>query len=127
MLFDNISNMPFDPHHVHLKSCVDLGLGAWPFTHLIIPSFCVTFSIFSTILCIGWVSPHLVALGLTHCICGQLIDLVGIHFLWCSYGGECITFHDLVQDIFVSIAKNVGFHVSYEQHMFVCWMLLSLL
>jgi hypothetical protein len=106
MLFNNISDMTFDPHHVHLKSCVGLGLGAWPFTHLVILSFHMALNIFSTILCIGWVSLHLVVLGLAHCICGQLIDLMGIHFLWCSYGGECTTFHNVVQDIFVFICQK---------------------
>lgn len=116
--------MIFDPHHVHLKSCVGLGLRAWPF--IVIPSFCMAFSIFFTILHIGWVSLHLVALSLTHCICVQLIDLMGTHFLWFSYGRECITFHDVVQDIFVSIISNVGFNVSNEQtHVFAT--LLSLL
>jgi hypothetical protein len=67
-----------------------------------------------------------VALSLTHCICVQLIDLMRIHFLWFSYGRECITFHDVVQDIFVSIVSNVRFNVSNEQtHVFAT--LLSLL
>ncbi len=34
---------------------------------------------------------------------------------YCSHGGEWIVSHDAIQDAFVSIAKDVRFHVSCEQ------------
>jgi hypothetical protein len=49
--------------------------------------------------------PHHLALGLTHCICGQLLDPMGIHLLRYAHGGKKITFHDVVQDVFASLAK----------------------
>lgn len=46
-----ILNMTYDFHHVCLKSCIGSHLGAWLSTHLVIPSFCITFNIFSLTLC----------------------------------------------------------------------------
>ncbi len=34
---------------------------------------------------------------------------------FCSHGGEWIASHDVVEDAFVSIAKDARFHVSHEQ------------
>ncbi len=39
---------------------------------------------------------------------------MGIHLLEGSCGREC-TSHDVVQNTFASIAKNVGFHIFHEQ------------
>jgi hypothetical protein len=39
---------------------------------------------------------------------------MGIHLLEGSRGREC-TSHDVVQNAFASIAKNVGFHIFHEQ------------
>jgi len=43
------------------------------------------------------------------------VDQTRIHLFHCVHGGECITTHDVVQDSFISIAKDVGFHVLHEQ------------
>jgi hypothetical protein len=32
----------------------------------------------------------------------------------CSRGRECATFHDVVQNVFASIAKDAQFHVYHE-------------
>jgi hypothetical protein len=54
------------------------------------------------------------ALSLTHCTYGQLINSMGIHLLEGSCGRKCTTSHD-VQNTFASISKNVGFHIFHEQ------------
>jgi len=58
---------------------------------------------------------HPLALGLSYCICGQPLDAMRIHFFHCAHGGERIVSHDVMQDAFASIAKDVGFHVLHEQ------------
>jgi hypothetical protein len=40
---------------------------------------------------------------------------MGIHLFHCVHGEEKITSHDVMQDIFVAIAKDAGFHVSQKQ------------
>jgi hypothetical protein len=39
------------------------------------------------------------------------MEALEIHLLHCTRGGEWIIFHDAIQDAFVSIVKNMGFHV----------------
>jgi hypothetical protein len=63
--------------------------------------------------------PHPLTLGLTPCICGQLLDPLRIHLFHYAHGGNRIASHDIVQDGFASIVKDVGFHVLQEQiHIF---------
>jgi hypothetical protein len=40
---------------------------------------------------------------------------MGMHLFHYTHGGERTISHDVVQDAFVAIARNVGFHVSQEQ------------
>jgi hypothetical protein len=40
---------------------------------------------------------------------------MGIHFLCCVHGNECIRTHDVIRDTFVAIARDFGFHVGREQ------------
>jgi hypothetical protein len=58
---------------------------------------------------------HPLALGLSHCICNQPLDLTKIHLFYCAHGGERIASHDFVQDAFASNMKDVGFHIFCEQ------------
>jgi hypothetical protein len=63
-----------------------------------------------------WLSlSHPLALGLSHCICGQLLNLMGIHFLCCTHGGQMMTSHDVVHDAFVLIMRDASFHILCEQ------------
>jgi hypothetical protein len=39
---------------------------------------------------------------------------MGIHLLQCSHGKECTTFHDVVRNTFLSIVKDVKFHIFHE-------------
>jgi len=64
--------------------------------------------------------PHFLVFSLTHCICGQLLDPMGIHLFRCANGGERTTSHDVVQDVFAYIMKDTRFHVLWEQtHIFL--------
>jgi hypothetical protein len=68
--------------------------------------------VFSIALCIRLGLFHLLILGVLHCICNQLLDPMRINFFRCAHGGERITLHDIMQDTFTAIMKDVGFHVS---------------
>ncbi len=66
---------------------------------------------------------HLTTCGLSRCICDQLINLIQIHLLCCAHGEEHIedehtATHDVIQDSSTSIARDVEFHVLYEQFFF---------
>jgi hypothetical protein len=68
--------MAFDSHCACLKSCASLGVGAWLFACLIIPSFYLTFDVFYYALCTKLGLSNLLTLMLIHCICGQPLNLV---------------------------------------------------
>ncbi len=59
--------------------------------------------------------PHILALGLTHCICGQSLDPTGIHLFHYTHGGKRTSSHDAIQNAFVSIVRDASFHVLWEQ------------
>ncbi len=59
--------------------------------------------------------PHPLNLSLSHCTCGQPLDLMGIHLFRCTHGGERTTCHDVVQDVFASIMRDTRFHILREQ------------
>jgi len=68
--------------------------------------FLLTSKVFSTTLHTWLGFPHPLALSLSHCICGQPLDLTGIHFFCYTHGGERMASHDVVWDAFVSIMKD---------------------
>jgi len=67
--------------------------------------------VFSTTLRIQLGLSHPLVLGVSHCICNQPLDPMGIHLLCCAHGEERITLHDA----FVAIVKDAGLHVSQER------------
>jgi hypothetical protein len=75
----------------------------------------MAFDIFSSILCTRLGLPYPIACGLSQCICGQPIDSIRIQLFHCVYGGERNVTNDTIIDSFVSIARGVKFHVSWEQ------------
>jgi hypothetical protein len=80
----------------------------------------MAFGIFSLALCTRLNLPHSIARNFSQCICGQAIDLTWIHLLCCVHGGERTTTHDIIWNSFVSIARDVRFHVLCEQaHVFL--------
>jgi len=48
---------------------VGMEVVAWLFVHVVVPLFHLASKIFSLALCTKLGLPHLVALGVTHCIC----------------------------------------------------------
>jgi hypothetical protein len=50
--------------------------------------------------------PHPLAHGLSHYICDQPLDLMGMHLLHCAHGGEKTISYDVVYDAFMSIVKD---------------------
>jgi exonuclease I len=51
------------------------------------------------------------------------ISPIGIHLMCCAHGNEHTKIHDVVCDIFITIMRNVDFHVRQKQlHMFVLTM-----
>jgi hypothetical protein len=79
------------------------------------PFFSLISKVFFIVLHIQSRLHHPLTLGLSYCICGQLLDAIRIHFFHCSHGGESMVSHDVVWDAFASIARVVGFHVLHEQ------------
>ncbi len=60
------------------------------------PFFLLILEVFSIALCIQLGLPHPLALGLSHCICGQPLDPMRIHLLSCAHGGERMVSHDVM-------------------------------
>jgi hypothetical protein len=80
--FTNIhSNLPFDLHQTHLRSCV----GIWLLACLIILFFHLALNVFSTTLCTRLGFSHPLVLGVSHWICNQPLDPMGIHLLCCVH------------------------------------------
>lgn len=79
--------------------------------HLIVnlcnhPFFCLASDVFSITLCIKLGLSHPLIVGMSHYICNQPLDLMRIHLFPCDHGGEKMTLHDIVQDVFVAIARD---------------------
>jgi hypothetical protein len=64
-VFNIISNMAFNSHCAHLRSCVGLKVGAWVFVDLIIPHFCLLDDVFPSVLRIMLGLPHPLILEVT--------------------------------------------------------------
>jgi len=54
---------------------------------------------------------HPLVFGVSHCICSQPLDPMGIHFFRYAHGGERTISHNVMQDVFLAIAKDARFHV----------------
>jgi len=99
----------WDSHHACLSSCIGLEMGTWLFTHPIIIfshlSSNVVFFAKHTMLGL----PHSLALGLSHCIFGQPLNPMVIHFLRCTHGGERTVSHDAHVGCFCIHCKRCRF------------------
>jgi hypothetical protein len=67
---------------------VGLGVSDWLLAHLVIPFFCLVLDVFSTTLHMRFGLSHPLVIGMSHCICNQPLDLMGIHILHYVHGGE---------------------------------------
>ncbi len=113
-----ISKLSSNCHHVQLKSCIDTSLRVQLFACPLIPSFQMDFNIFSLTLH-NRLGSHPMVCCFSWCICSQPIDLLRIHIFCCIHEAKLTTTHDVVQDFFTSIVRDVEFHVLHEQiHVF---------
>jgi hypothetical protein len=85
---------------------VGLSVNVWLLTCLVILFFHLPSNDFSTTLHTRLGLSQPLILGVSHCICNQPLDPMGIHLLCCTHGGERMVSHDVVQNVFVAIAKD---------------------
>ncbi len=102
-------------HQTCLRLCVGPSEGIQLLAYLIIPFFHLPLNVLSTTLPTWLGLSHPLVLGVSHYICNQPLDPLGIHLLCCTHGGEKMAFHDVVRNVFMVIVKDAGFHVSQEQ------------
>jgi hypothetical protein len=88
--------LPFDSHQTHLRSYAGTCVGAWLLARLIIPFFHLPSYVLFTTLRIKLGLSHPLLLEVSHCICNQHLNIMGIHFLHCVHGGETMALHDVV-------------------------------
>ncbi len=74
--------------------------------------FHLALNIFFIALCTRLGISHPLILGVSHCICSQPLDPMGIHLFHGVHGGERTGSHDVVRDVFATIVRDMGFHVS---------------
>lgn len=83
-----IYDMSFDSHWAHLKSCAKFGVRVLV---ICLPNHTMLLFILNYffLYVVNQVRPlHLLTFGLIHCVCGQLLDPMGIHLLCCVHCGE---------------------------------------
>jgi hypothetical protein len=81
---------------------------------IIVIFFHLILNVFFIALCIRLVFSHLLVLGVSHYICSQLLDPMGIHLLHYVHGGERMASHVVVRNAFITIVKDARFHVSQK-------------
>ncbi len=90
-----------------------MGLGAsiWLLAYLVIPFFCLALNVFSTTLHMRFGLSHPLVIGMSHYICNQPLDPMGIQIFHYAHGGKKMASHNVVRDVFTAIAKVVRFYV----------------
>jgi hypothetical protein len=58
---------------------------------------------------------HPLVIEMSHCICNQPFDPMGIHILHYVHGGKRMASHNVVWDVFTTIARDVRFYVLRDQ------------
>jgi hypothetical protein len=71
--------------------------------------FCLVSNVFSTALHTKLSLFHPLIFKVSHYICNQPLDLMGIHLFCYTHGGERTTSHDVVWNVFVANAKMRDF------------------
>jgi hypothetical protein len=102
----------FYSHQMHLKLCARQNARAWLLTCPIIIFFHLLSNVFSTSLHARLSLSHPLVLGVSQYICSQPLDPMGIHLFHYVHAKERMALHDVVQNVFVAIVKDAGFHVS---------------
>jgi len=75
---------------------VGLGSNAWLFARLVILFFCLASNVFSTTLHMRFGLSHPLVIEMSHCICNQPFDPMGIHILHYAHGGKRMASHNVV-------------------------------
>ncbi len=91
------------------------GARAWLLAHPIIPLCCLILNVFFNVVHTRLGFSYPLILGVSHYVCNQPLDFMKIHLLCCKHGGERTASHDVMQNVFMIVAKDVGFHVAQEQ------------
>jgi hypothetical protein len=118
-LSNMLSNGIFEAHYAQILSCFGLGADVWFTARLVFPTFQSCSPVFSTTLHMWLGLPHLSIMGIRGCVCTHPINPMGIHFLHCAHGNECIGTHDVICNTFATIAWDASFHVGQKQlHVF---------
>jgi hypothetical protein len=86
-------------------------MGLWLLAHPIIPFYRLFLNVFFIVVHTRFGFSHPLILGVSHYICSQPFNPMGIHFLRCTHGGEMTTLHDVMQDGFIIVARDARFHV----------------
>jgi hypothetical protein len=63
-----------------------------------------------------WIT-HFSIASILWCVCTHPINPMGIHLLFCIHNNEHTKTHDTIHDTFVTIARNVSFHMGWEQQL----------
>ncbi len=109
------SNEILDTHHAQILSCLGTRVGAWFIIRPIFSTFQLSSPIFSTTLWMWLGLAHPSITSLPQCVCTHPIDPMGIHFLCCAHGNECMGTHDAIHNTFVIIVWDVGLYMGQEQ------------
>jgi hypothetical protein len=94
-----LTNVPSNVVQTHFLYYAGPTIGAWLWTHPSTPSFRLSFTHFLTTIYIWLNIWYPIVLHLSRCQCGHTIDDLGIHLLRYSCENECITSHDMLQNI----------------------------
>jgi hypothetical protein len=93
--------------------------GTWLLVHPITLAFCLSPTHFFTSLNTHLGLPHPTMVHLSQCQCGHAVDNLGTHLLWCPYGSERTTVHNILQDVIATIVLENGTHIQKEvSHLF---------
>ncbi len=118
-LSNTLSDRISEAHCAWILSCFGPRADVWFIVRLVFLAFQLLSPNFSTTLHMRLGLPHPSITSIHGCVCTHPINRMGIHFLHCAHGNECIKTHDVICDTFATIAWDVGFHVGQEQlHVF---------
>jgi hypothetical protein len=113
-LFNMLSDTTPKTYHASILSYSNFKVGVWLMAQPIFLAFKLSYPIYST-LCRRLRLPHPSITSLPRCVCTTPIDLVNIHLLCCTHGKERTRTHDVICDIFASIAQDASFHMEWKQ------------
>jgi len=115
IVINMFSNEILDTRHAQILSCLGLRVSAWFIIQPIFSTFQLSSPIFSTTLWMWLGLTHPSITSLPQCVCTHPIDPMGIHFLCCAHGNECMGTHDAIHNTFVIIVWDVGLYIGQEQ------------